>query len=396
MRKPTAICSISKRWERWRVSRRRLSSILILMVLSTEPAFAGPSPINPDFADTAILAQLPNVRVNTAQPPSSPEALASQVHEYIRQARSTGDPRFIGYAEGILSPWPENRMTDELRVLRATLYQSQHKFDKARTDLRTVIQQGHGPQRLQALLTLANVQTVQGRYNQARTACQQLQQAMPGLISQSCLALVDARTGQASEAYQTLLAGYRQARGAATSEQLWALGTLGDLADQLDNDKAEQYWREVLLSNPDDLYIRAELADWYLRHHRAQPVLALTRGYEKVDSLAVLRAIAMRRLDHPDAPALVQRLRERFSEARWRGSMLHKRDYARFQLHVENDPELALEFALANWKTQREPPDTRLLLLAAQEAGQTERSRPVRQWLTSHHQTDARYPGDTP
>ncbi|MFC6683265.1 tetratricopeptide repeat protein [Marinobacter koreensis] len=104
-------------------------------------------------------------------------------------------------------------MTDELRVLRATLYQSQHKFDKARTDLRTVIQQGYGPQRLQALLTLANVQTVQGRYDQARTACQQLQQAMPGLISQSCLALVDARTGQAREAYQTLLAGYRQARG---------------------------------------------------------------------------------------------------------------------------------------------------------------------------------------
>ncbi|MFC6683266.1 hypothetical protein ACFQGA_01360 [Marinobacter koreensis] len=115
-----------------------------------------------------------------------------------------------------------------------------------------------------------------------------------------------------------------------------------------------------------------------------------------MDSLAVLRAIAMRRLDHPDAPTLVQRLRERFSEARWRGSMLHKRDYARFQLHVENDPELALEFALANWKTQREPPDTRLLLLAAREAGQTERSRPVRQWLASHHQTDARYPGDTP
>ena len=95
---------------------------------------------------------------------------------------------------------------------------------------------------------------------------------------------------------------------------------------------------------------------------------------------------------HPNAETLAESLRERFAEARWRGNLLHQRDMARFQLDVEGDAETALTFAADNWRSQREPLDTRLLLRAADAAGDNEPARKVRTWLKEQGQTDARYP----
>ena len=87
-------------------------------------------------------------------------------------------------------------MTDRLLTLRATLDQSLHRFDSARKDLETVIARSNAtPQKNQARLLLANLEIVQGNYEDARKQCAQLQQSYPGLIADSCTAQVDARTG---------------------------------------------------------------------------------------------------------------------------------------------------------------------------------------------------------
>src|ERR1700750_2826356 len=48
---------------------------------------------------------------------------------YIRQARVTGDLRFLGYAEAVLGPWvgADTKSADAL-VLHATVLQSRHDF----------------------------------------------------------------------------------------------------------------------------------------------------------------------------------------------------------------------------------------------------------------------------
>ena len=51
-----------------------------------------------------------------------------------------------------------------------------------------------------------------------------------------------------------------------------------------------------------------------------------------------------------------------------------------------------MTFAADNWRSQREPLDTRLLLRAADAAGDNEPARKVRTWLKEQGQTDARYP----
>jgi hypothetical protein len=115
-----------------------------------------------------------------------------------------------------------------------------------------------------------------------------------------------------------------------------------------------------------------------------------------VDSLAVLRAIALQQANDTESQRVAEDLKttleERFSEAQWRGTSLHKRTLARFQLDIAGEPEPALRNAHDNWLDQREPSDTRLLFRTAIAAGDEERVAELRQWLALNNQQDARYP----
>ncbi|WP_228143605.1 tetratricopeptide repeat protein [Marinobacter gudaonensis] len=356
---------------------------------------AAPAPIDTHFADSEVLIALPDAALTTGDLPSNPEQLADRVRQQIDEARATGDPRFYGYATRALQQW-QGPMTDRLLVLRATVQQSLHNFDNARRDLSTVISRAaNARQTAQAILLLANLETVQGNYGRARQHCEDLQNRMPGLIAASCLAQVDARTGNAPGAYRAL-AGYMVTVPSDRTSQLWAEGTLGEIAAQLGMPEAVEHWQNVLEADPDDLYTRAQLVDWLIRQQQFDRALALTSNYEQVDALAVLRAIAMRQSGHPEADDLTASLDERFAEARWRGNLLHARDIARFELDVKGNAQAAVSLALDNWQEQREPADTRLLLRAAEAAGSPSSARLARAWLAKQHQADVRYPEEQP
>jgi len=365
---------------------------LAAVLVFSGSAIAEPKPIETDFDDDRIFVELPEPALSAPALPDSPDQLADIIQSQIVQSRNTGDPRFLGYAEGILQQWP-GELTHRLRVLRATLRQSLHQFDAARRDLDTVIADSENPrQRNQARLSLANLELVQGNYDSAREHCERLQATYPGLVAFSCIAQVEARTGNAREAYDRLKTQVRSAARTDVTGKLWAEGTLGDIAAQLGKEVASEHWMAVLGTTPDDLYTRGQLADWYLEQGNTTRALELTQDYENVDSLAVIRAIALKRAGAPQADTLISDLRERFAEARWRGTLLHQRDIARFQLQIDERPADALENAVNNWRDQREPLDTRLVLRAADAAGDQQKHREIREWVQKQRQTDARYP----
>jgi tetratricopeptide (TPR) repeat protein len=355
-------------------------------------ATASPGPIETDFDDNRIMIELPEPTLSAPALPSSPKQLANVVQSQIIQSRKTGDPRFLGYAQSLLQQWP-GEMTARLQVLGATLKQSLHQFEEARQDLDAVISGARDPrQRDQARLLLATLEVVQGNYTKAREQCTRLQDTYPGLIADSCMAQVNARTGNALIAYNTLKERVGAAETTDITGKLWAEGTLGDIAAQLGKEEAATHWMAVLRVTPEDLYTRGQLADWHLQRGNNSTALALTKGYDRVDSLAVIRVIALQRAGNAQASALIVELRKRFAEARWRGTLLHQRDIARFELDAEDNPADALKNAADNWRDQREPMDTRLLLRAADAAGSDPHRRQVRAWLETQNQKDARYP----
>jgi predicted Zn-dependent protease len=243
-----------------------------------------------------------------------------------------------------------------------------HRFDEAEADLNKVLQQQ--PDNAQAWLTRYSIALVRDDLETADRACQYLRQYRPGLLAESCTQEVASYAEQPEQAVSKLSRALEVASGAHPVERDYALVTLAVMASRLHLPEAGTYWQQSLLQDPDDLYRRARYADWLLDQRDPETVVKITQGYEPIDTLAVLRAIALKRTGHPDADALSQDLEQRFAEARWRGEFLHQWEYARFMLDVKNEPDAAFMAARENWKTQRAGPDRELLIRAAAAAGQ--------------------------
>ena len=68
---------------------------------------------------------------------------------------------------------------------------------------------------------------------------------------------------------------------------------------------------------------------------------------------------------HPNADRWQKAYQARLDAARQSGRNIHLREQARFQLQVTGETDAALQTARANWETQRELSDLRLLLASA-------------------------------
>ena len=79
-----------------------------------------------------------------------------------------------------------------------------------------------------------------------------------------------------------------------------------------------------------------------------------------------------------------------FAAAALRGDTLHQQEESRFLLQVERDAKRAVNLAVANWTTQREPYDARILLEAAVAARRPDRAQPVLDWLAKSRHEDPR------
>jgi tetratricopeptide (TPR) repeat protein len=342
--------------------------MVLFLPFAVAAAPIGPS-VSVPAADAVVLQMDDAGLVASAQPALSAEDLAYQIRRHIERSRATGSPRPLGLAQGMLARLPQQQWTADVYLMRATVLQRLHRFDEAEADLSRVLQEQ--PDNAQAWLTRYSIALVRDDLDTAKRACQQLAQYRPGLLAESCRQEVASYGEQPEQAVSSLRQALKDASGARAIERDYALVTLADMASRLQLPEAGSYWQRSLLLDPDDLYRRARYADWLLGQGEPAEVVELTQGYEHVDTLAVLRAIALKRTGHLETTALSEDLEQRFDEARWRGEFLHQWEYARFMLDVKDDPDVAFLAARENWKTQRGAPDRELLIRAAAAAGQS-------------------------
>ncbi|MEO8298734.1 MAG: hypothetical protein ABI574_13105 [Burkholderiales bacterium] len=355
-------------------------------VVATLPSRVGPQA----QADRQRRAQLQR------QPTDLPLALQT-ARAAIERARQSGDPRELGEAQAALAPWwTAADAPPPARLLRAIVRQSQHDFDGALRDLDTLAA-GPAPTplplRAQALLSRGAVLQLQGRFASALQDCQALQQpplsqlgAAVVFAGQVCSAELAGLQGRARAA-QSLLA--RLAEQAPPDEAGWLTLVRAELADRLGDATAGTRFREAA-EQRGDIYSLAALADWLLAARRPQEVITLLKGREDADALLLRLAIAYRAAGDARSADAVRMLQERFDALRQRGDTTHAREEARFWLVLKNDPARALTLAQTNWHHQKEPADARLLMRAAQAAGQPAAAEPVRRFMRETGYTDVR------
>jgi tetratricopeptide (TPR) repeat protein len=344
-------------------------------------------------SDGTVLAELP---AGTRHADVSARRLAQDrvdvaiplAQFYIQQSRLSGDLRYLGYAEAVLTPWvKQGSPVPDVLVLQATLQQSRHEFAASLATLdRALILRPKDPQ---ALLIRATVLRVLGRYPEASAACERFSGLVDPRLGALCVQSLRGLNGHLEPAYAALMQIPPQ--GWLNSEKSWLYSELGEMAVRLGRDAdAERWFQQDLSLVPADVYVRAAYADLLLRQNRAGDLLRLLQGQESFEPLLLRIAIAQRQARDPRLAQSAARLQAAFAAEEQRGEAVHRREQARFLLEVQDQPALSLAAALENWTVQREPDDVLVLVKAARAAGRPAAAEPALEFVRAESMSDVR------
>jgi len=171
----------------------------------------------------------------------------------------------------------------------------------------------------------------------------------------------------------------------------WVLTSLAEMAERQGQSRvAEAHFKESFAVAEADAYLKGAYADFLLDEGRAADAATLLRNEIRADGLLLRLALAEAALKQPRAREHVEALEARFYASRLRGDSLHRREEARFTLHLLKRPHDALRLAQENWAVHREPWDARIYLEAALAARKPDAARPVLDWLEENRVEDVR------
>ncbi|MGK5079177.1 hypothetical protein ACQ4W6_12855 [Janthinobacterium sp. HLX7-2] len=328
-----------------------------------------------------IQRELLKLRSELSKEPKNLPLASILVRRYIEQARIEGDPRYLGYAQAALAPWWKQRdAPDEVLVLRATLFQSTHRFAAALADLDTVLRRDTG--NAQAWLTRATVQMVTGDLVAAKGSCMRLYSRAPALIVQTCLSNVGSLNGDAKSSFSSLKAMLERYPDTDPKVRGWTQTLLAEMAARNGDDvMADTLFRQALDAGEPDSYLLGAWSDFLLDRGRSTEVAKLLKDKGRIDALLLRYAIALKNVGSTDAKAQTEALRSRFNAAMLRGDTVHQREQARFELVLNNDSQSAVRLALLNWAVQKEPADLRILIESAVASGNVTAAKTALDWI---------------
>ena len=372
--------------------------ILSLVLLAAGTCVAAPFvPADPkEILETLPVAsadrfsrELRQLRLELASDPRNLELATRAARGYIQRARAEADPRYLGYAQAALAPWWDAGAPPGVLVLRATIRQSLHDFPNALADLSAALK--IEPRNAQAWLTRATIQQVRGAFGEAMESCRPLERLAGELVATACWAGAANMRGQAVTSYERLRDTLARQRGASASVRQWVLTSLAEMAERQGQSRvAEAHFKEAFAVAEADAYLKGAYADFLLDEGRAADAATLLRNEIRADGLLLRLALAEAALKQPRAREHVEALEARFYASRLRGDSLHRREEARFTLHLLKRPHDALRLAQENWAVHREPWDARIYLEAALAARKPDAVRPVLDWLEENRVEDVR------
>ncbi len=320
-------------------------------------------------ADPA-LKRLASLEATLRDDPDNVARIYDLTEAYIAIGRRSGEPRYFGRAEALLTA--HLRATSapvELRLQLADILQYRHEYEHALDQISIALEQDRGNTR--AHLMRAAIWQASGRFGDARAECGSVLAAGESVTGSVCLAQVMGMTGQIGRARALLARLSAFSSPSLPPYASWMLTALADLEERSgDSAGAEGSLRRAVALDPDDYYARFALADLLLARKRWSEVEPVLRGIPRTESVLMRLAESQAGLHVGEPNPYLVTLVDRLDAARARGERIHARDLARVQLRLLQNATAALQAARENWAQQREPADARLLVesgLAAQD-----------------------------
>ena len=275
-------------------------------------------------ATDPVAKGIRTLRASLSHDPQNVDVAIALATKLIEQSRSEGDPRFLGQAQAVLAPWLNHEPPPSSTILlRAIIRQHAHEFDLALADLDAVL--SLQPTNAQAWLTRASIYQVQGRYEDARRACQPLLRLAGRHVALTCLGDIAGLSGQAITSRKTLTASLERP-GISVRERLWILTVLAEMAARTgDASAAEKHFFDARSLGVKDHYLLGAYADFLLDPGRASDVITLLQHETRADGLLLRLTLAEQALHLPVSKNHTAELAARFAAARERGTRVHVR-----------------------------------------------------------------------
>lgn len=357
------------------------AGVLLALLAACVPGDGAVAPrFVPTDADTVLadasdglpgLAMAGMQRRELAERPADASLAAEFARNALQRYASNGDARLLGYAEQALAPWADDgRPPRDIWLLRARLAQTRHEFSTAADDLAAFLEV-QGPD-TEALLLAGDAARRAGDTRTARRHCIALQLSGQPELAQLCAADVLLTLGKEKQALEAASAVPVEALTHAGSQvRAWAASVLGDAA-QAGGDLAmarAAFKHALAVSDDAPLALRISYIDVLVAQRDYDTAATLLQMQADHDALLLRRAIIARDREEPELGRLRTELAQRFELAATGDPSAQLRERALFELRVERQPQRALELAVRNWQLQKGWEDARLLLDAADAAG---------------------------
>lgn len=325
------------------------------------------------------------------------ENLEQQALAAYRIAVNTQEQRAYGHTLAVLERWPaQQEKTTNIHILLAAVLQHEHHFIEALSHLDAALTKA--PNNAQAWLMRAQINLVIAEYVTARQDCKALSALVQPAIGINCLAQVDALTGNAQRSLDIVVGLLTESRDLSRQDYAELFTSAATFAQRLGKiEDAIRYYYTALQITPDQPYVLVHYAQLLLEQARHHEVIALfatrdERALPDEQRILFARALSMssERQLLEQARVLKDSLEKSFEAAFKRHEALPNKAYAQFTLYLSHEPQKALQAAQANWSLQKEPSDTLLLALAAQESGARVQISDLAHWIEAHRTEDTR------
>lgn len=292
------------------------------------------------------------------------------IKAYLEQAKSSGDMRYVSYAQNRLDHWLQQTPgAEKARLLNAQILQYNHNFDHAIVELKSLL--NDYPENSVAWSLLANLQLLTGNFDAAQTSCKQLSARSSLTDAIICQSNIMIRTGLLDKAYRILNALLPVIYKMPVQRQLWLYTSLAEISiQQGHNQQAGRYIEQAIElteeNNIFDDYLSRLHIDYLIQNNRLKQAYELVKDNKNDSALMIRSTVLAKKLGndetfHKNKIALTRL----FEVEKRRGQSRHLREQALFALLVLNNPAEALYLAKQNWVLQKEPEDARILMKAA-------------------------------
>lgn len=313
--------------------------------------------------------------------PENDSAAVAFARYAAKRARRVGDTALLRRAERALEPWASDAQAPtNVLIVRANIRQIDHRFEEALSDLGVVLMRE--PTNPQALLSRAFIRATIGEATLGLNDCAALRPNVSLTIRETCAARLGGLSGSLAAAYGRMQAVINIASTTKVEERAFALAVAADLAERIkDTEMATTYYSELLAIDPDSAYARAAYADYLLVRNENDAARTLIGDAPQTEALLLLSALAGKDSMTVGAIESATKLNARMIADRRAGDFSHAREYARFALDYQNDPKAALFFAQANWRSQKEPVDARILARSAIASDASDIVEHLKHWV---------------